>query len=290
MKPPEFLDFDVGGATLGALRWEGIEGARTVVAVHGISSNAWAWDPVAHHLAGGANLLAVDLRGRGRSFEAPGPFGIRQHADDVAAMIEQLGGHALVVGHSMGAFVAMMTAARRPELVDDVVLVDGGPRLPVPAGADIDEVLGATLGPALERLGTTWPDRVSYYTMWSQHPAFADGISVDLERNLLADLVEVDGGFRAAVNETAVRTDGRELLADDGVRELLDRRGSPTVIIRAPNGLLGSPPPLISDAMRGSYPQHRWIEADGTNHYTVLVGPQGASIVAESIRNALAGT
>ena len=77
---------------MGALRWEGIEGARTVVALHGITSNAWSWDPVAHHLAGGANLVSLDLRGRGRSYEAAGPFGIRQHADDVAAVIEQLGG------------------------------------------------------------------------------------------------------------------------------------------------------------------------------------------------------
>ena len=78
--------------------------------------------------------------------------------------------------------------------------------------------------------------------MWSQHPAFADGISVDLERDLLADLIEVDGGFRTAVNEEAVRVDGRELLTDHGVRELLDRRDSPTIIIRAANGLLGTPP------------------------------------------------
>jgi pimeloyl-ACP methyl ester carboxylesterase len=290
MKPPDFLEFDVAGAKLGALRWEGIDGARTVVAVHGITSNGWAWDPVAHHLAGGANLVALDLRGRGRSFDVAGPFGIRRHADDVAAVIEQLGGPALVAGHSMGAFVAMMAAARHPDLVQDVVLVDGGPRLPIVAGSDIDEVLDATLGPAIDRLRTTWPDRVSYYSMWSQHPAYAGGISVDLERNLLADLVEVDDGFRTAVNEAAVRIDGREMLADDEVRELLDRRDAPTVIIRAHNGLMGTPPPLITTAMRGSYPQHRWIEAAGTNHYTVLVGPKGAELVAESIRHELAGT
>ncbi len=288
MKPPEFLDFDVGGAQLGALRWEGIAGARTVVAVHDITANAWSWDPVAHHLAGGANLVALDLRGRGRSYGAPGPFGIRQHADDVAAVIDQLGGPVLVAGHSMGTYVAMMAEARHPDLVRDVLLVDGGPRLPVAAGSDIDELLDTTLQPAMDRLRRTWPDRVSYYTMWSQHPAYADGISVDLERNLLADLIEVDGGFRTAVDETAVRVDGRELLADDEVRALLDRRSTPTVIIRAPNGIMGVPPPLISDSVRGSYPQHRWIEAEGTNHYTVLVGPTGAQLVAEAVREALA--
>ena len=122
--------------------------------------------------------------------------------------------------------------------------------------------------------------------MWSQHPAYADGISIDLERNLLADLVEVDGGFRTAVDEDAVRVDGRELLADPDVRTLLDRR-PPTTIVRAPNGLMGAPPPLISDGLMAQYGNHEWIVADGTNHYTVLVGPTGAAIVAELIRSRL---
>ncbi len=95
---PEFLTFDVGDAELGALRWAGIDGTPTVVALHGITSNAWAWDPVAHHLAGAAHVVALDLRGRGRSVDAPGPYGIRQHADDVARVIEQLGVRCLVVG------------------------------------------------------------------------------------------------------------------------------------------------------------------------------------------------
>ena len=288
MTRPEFVTYDVAGATLGALRWEGIDGARTVVAVHGITANAWLWDPVAHHLAGGANLVALDLRGRGRSFGADGPFGIRQHADDVASVIDQLGGPVLVAGHSMGAYVALMTAARHPDAVSELVLIDGGTPLPMDADADVDEVLDATLGPAIERLRRIWPDRVTYYTMWSQHPAYAEGISVDLERDLLADLIEIEGGFRTAVDEEAVRVDGRELFADNEVRTLLDLRAEPTLIIRAPNGLMGAPPPLIGDDVRDRYPQHHWVEAEGTNHYTVLVGPRGAPLVAESIRTTLA--
>ena len=285
---PEFLSFDVEGGAVGALRWTGIVGAPTVVAIHGITANAWSWDPLVHHMSGGANLLAIDLRGRGRSYETPGPFGIRQHADDVAAVIKQIGGPVVIAGHSMGAYVALMTATRHPTLVKDLVLVDGGTPLPVPEGADIDEVLQATLGPALERLGKVWSDRTSYYAMWSNHPAFAEGISIDLERNLLADLVEADDGFRTAVNVDAVRHDGRELLGDEDVRALLHRRTARTAIVRAPNGLLGVPPPLISDEVIRQFSNHRWIHAAGTNHYTVLMGSAGATIVAAAIRDALA--
>jgi hypothetical protein len=171
--------------------------------------------------------------------------------------------------------------------VRNLVLVDGGTPLPVPEHADIDDALHATLGPALERLGKVWPDRSSYFAMWSSHPAFADGISIDLERNLLADLTEAPDGFRTAVNAAAVGHDGRELLADVGVRTLLELHTDPIQIIRAPNGLTGAPPPLISDEMIERFGHHHWIRAEGTNHYTVLMGSSGASVVAAAIRTAL---
>lgn len=284
---PEFVEFEVGAASLGALRWPGLLGTPTVVAVHGITSNAWAWDPVVHHLSGGADVIAVDLRGRGRSLDAPTPFGIRRHADDIAAIIDQLDGPAFVAGHSMGAFVAMMAAERHPEVVRDIVLVDAGPPVPFPPGADVDDVLESTLGPAIERIGRVWPDRVSYHAMWSAHPAFVGGISPDLERNLLAELIEVDGGFRVAVSEAAVRWDGRELLTDVEVRTLLDRRSTSTTIVRAEFGMLGEPPGFIPPSDRNRYPQHDWIEATGLNHYTVMNSAEGAALVADALRHTL---
>jgi pimeloyl-ACP methyl ester carboxylesterase len=283
----EFLEFAVDGATLGALRWTGLVGAPTVVAVHGITSNAWAWDPLAHHLAGAADLVAVDLRGRGRSHQAAPPYGIAQHAADIASIVEQLGGPLVLVGHAMGAFVVELVAERRPELVRDLVLVDGGAPMAVPPDGDIDAAVERMLGPDIERIRTIWPDRVSYHAMWAGHPAFSDGISSDLERNLLADLIEVDGGFRTAVDVAAVGADGHDLLANPEVRTLLDRRRQPTTIIRPEFGMLGAPPPMITDAVAARYSQHRWIDAPGLNHHTVISSATGASLVAQSLRDIL---
>ncbi len=187
----------------------------------------------------------------------------------------------------MGASVALMAAERHWNLVADLVLVDGGPPLPCEDGADVDHVLDSTLGPAIERLRKVWADRTSYYSMWAAHPAFADGISIDLERNLLADLIEIDGGFRTAVDERAVRRDGHDLLVDDEVRGLLARRTTRTAILRAPNGIFGKPPPLISDESVAHAAQHLWVDVAGTNHYTILMGPAGATAVAAEIRTAL---
>jgi len=282
---PYFWSFELPEATIGALHWEGIEGAPTVLAIHGITANAWHFDPLAHRLAGGAELIAVDLRGRGRSHTCSGPFGIRRHAADVVRIVGELGRPVTVVGHAMGAYVALMAAEHAPDLFRNVVLVDGGAPLPDVVDDDVDAALEATLGPAIARLRTTWPDRVSYQTMWSQHPAFSDGLGIDLERNLLADLVEVDGGFRTAVNEAAVMIDGRDLLVDDAVRSLLASRNEPTTVLRAPNGLMGTPPPLIADDVVAGLPQHHWVNVPDTNHYTILLGPVGAAAVADALRN-----
>jgi pimeloyl-ACP methyl ester carboxylesterase len=299
---PEFTDFDVDGATIAALHWPGPAGAPTVVAIHGITANAWSWDPAAHQLAGGVDLVAVDLRGRGRSWTQPGPVGLRQHADDVAAVIDQLGGPVVVVGHSMGAYVALLLADRHPAAVQSLVLVDGGTalHLPDPPRRDdgtitpmdefIDQVLDVSLGPVIDRLLQVWPDRVSYQSMWAQHPAFVDGIGPDLERNLLADLVETDGGFRTMVDPDAVRLNGRELFADSEVRTALDRHPEPAIMIRAEFGLMGTPPPLIADDVIDRYPQHRWIRAAGLNHYTVMNSTAGATMVADAVRAAVATT
>jgi len=280
---PSFRSFELPEATIGALHWAGIDGAPTVLAIHGITANAWHFDPVAHRLAGGAELIAVDLRGRGRSHTCSGPFGIRRHAADIVRIVGELGRPVTILGHSMGAYVALMAAEHAPELFDNVVLVDGG--TPLPEVDDVDAALEASLGPAIARLRTTRPDRVSYQTMWSQHPAFGSGLSIDLERNLLADLVEVEGGFRTGVNEAAVMIDGRDLLADDDIRLLLAARSEPTTMLRAPNGLMGTPPPLIADDVVASLPQHRWVTVPDTNHYTILLGPIGAAAVADAVRN-----
>ena len=114
---PETLRIDVGdGVELGAVRWRGAPGTPVVFAVHGITANAWSWSVVARHLDGEIGLVSIDLRGRGMSHDAPGPFGIRQHADDVAAVIDRLNAApAVYTGHSMGTYVGLCAAERHPD-------------------------------------------------------------------------------------------------------------------------------------------------------------------------------
>jgi pimeloyl-ACP methyl ester carboxylesterase len=252
--------------------------------VHGITTNSWIWSAVARHLDSQVGLVAVDLRGRGISSSAPGPYGMRRHGDDLAKIVDRLNAApAAVVGHSMGAYVALAAAERHPAIVDELVLVDGGAALDLPEGMSPKDGLEALVGPAVERLRTVWTDRVSYRTMWDEHPAFAGGLTPEIERYVLSDLVECEGGFRSIVDEAAVRFDTEELLTDDEMRTLLDRRKRPVTVIRAETGLVATPPPLMPAELIDRLPQHDWRTIPGTNHYTVLIGEEGAAAVAGAL-------
>ena len=267
------------------MRWRGRSGARSSSPCHGITANAWSFGNVAEHLMGELALVAVDLRGRGASSEAPPPFGIRSHADDVAAVIERLGAApAVIVGHSMGAHVALMVAERHPEAVAGVVLVDGGPPLPVDPAKSADDSLDELLGPSIARLRKVWPDRVTYSAMWSAHPAFADGLTPEMERYVLSDLAPCEGGFRSDVSEDAVRADGGELLTDAEVRGLFDRHADPLTIIRAETGLMAVPPPFVDERFVAQYPQHDWRFVPGSNHYLGAVRRRRCGGVADALR------
>lgn len=286
---PETMRIDVGDAELGVVRWHGVPGAPVVFAIHGITANAWSWAAVARHLDGDVGLVAIDLRGRGQSSQASGPYGMRQHADDVAVVIERFSAApATLVGHSMGTYVSLCCAERHPADTAGLVLVDGGVALPLPDGMTPQEALDATIGPAIARLRRVWSDRVAYRSMWSEHPAFASGLTPEIERYVLSDLEPCEGGFRSGVSEAAVRFDGEELLTDPEMRSLLDRRSEPATILRAETGIMATPPPLLPPDLMERYPQHDWRTVAGTNHYDILIGEVGAAAVARAIRDATA--
>jgi pimeloyl-ACP methyl ester carboxylesterase len=71
----------------------------------------------------GYRVAATDLRGHGESDAAFATYGDMETSGDLVALVEELGGPAVVVGNSMGAASAVITAAERPDLVRGLVLV-----------------------------------------------------------------------------------------------------------------------------------------------------------------------
>src|SRR5690625_1586272 len=125
-------DIEVAGGLLRVGVWEPTNQSApvppTVLALHGITANHLSWMFLPEQLPG-VRVVAPDLRGRGRSNRLPGPYGIGNHTEDLIAVLTALGtDRATVVGHSMGAFVAVELAYRHPATVSELLLVDGGLR------------------------------------------------------------------------------------------------------------------------------------------------------------------
>jgi pimeloyl-ACP methyl ester carboxylesterase len=98
-----------------------------VLLLHGLSQQRRFWDPVSRRLRS-APVAAVDLRGHGDTGTPPdADFSVRACADDVPDQLDALGWErAVLVGHSWGAWVALAAAARHPERVVSIALIDGG--------------------------------------------------------------------------------------------------------------------------------------------------------------------
>ena len=71
----------------------------------------------------GLDAVSVDLPGFGTSPPPDGVVGAGGYAELIAALVEELGGPRVLVGHSFGGRVATVLAAERPELVSGLVLV-----------------------------------------------------------------------------------------------------------------------------------------------------------------------
>ncbi|HEY2330790.1 MAG TPA: alpha/beta hydrolase [Acidimicrobiales bacterium] len=109
---------------------------RSLVCIPGLTRNSRDFTELATDLAVDRLVVAVDLRGRGRSGYAATAESYRLdiYADDVLRVIHDLGlAPVVVVGTSLGGLIAMRLAAHRPDQIAGIVLNDIGPEI-IPAG------------------------------------------------------------------------------------------------------------------------------------------------------------
>lgn len=287
------FDVPVAGGALRVGVWDAdTRDAPTVLLVHGVTSSHLAFAFLVEHLPG-VRIVAPDLRGRGRSNGVTGSGGMRAHASDLASILDRLEvDRALVVGHSMGAFVSLVFAHLHPERVSRLVLVDGGLPLDVPSGLDADTLVTRILGPTAARLAMRFSSPEAYRDFWREHPAFRRDWSPQLETYLDYDLVPDDGAFRPATSYATTVDDTVDLNTGTAPVDALAGVRHPARVVTAARGLQDEVPGLYSpDHLARLLPRHptlRHERLDGFNHYTILLSDAGGAAVADVVREELA--
>src|SRR5215212_7414417 len=259
------------------------EGPDPLVCLHGITAQHRAFNAPARHLGPSRGLLGVDLRGRGDSDKPESGYGLATHASDVIRVLDHLGlENAVLLGHSMGAFVALKTALASPDRVRALVLLDGGwPRVERSPEEMTDEekeeakALEEGLARAFRRLDMTFESPVAYLDFWFLDRGLTlNDLPPDLADYYLYDLGKVEGGYNPKASRTAAEEDSPSVSSTSPTAEEMRAVVCPVALVHASQGFFPGSDPLISDeardVMAGSLDIREEVQVEGANHYTML--------------------
>lgn len=97
----------------------------SMVLSHGYTDNGLCWTDLAHALEDKYDIVMYDLRGHGLSDAPATGYDINDHVSDIVGLIHALKlEHPVIIGHSLGASIAAIVAARYPDIPQKVVLID----------------------------------------------------------------------------------------------------------------------------------------------------------------------
>lgn len=244
---------------LHALSW-GVPEAPLVVLLHGGGANAWWWNHLAPSFASRFHLVALDFRGHGASDHpeelVPGAFDA-----DVEALLQHLGRSSVVlIGHSMGARVALDCTARHARTRD--VEVRGLALIDLARGGSKKVGRRARLALALRRTYETREDAIERFRFV---PA-AEHVDPELRRQIAAHslIQEPDGRY-------GYNFDPRWFGLPSRPRPDFADIPCPTLLIRGEESTL-LPAEAAEDTAR-ALPEGRLVEIPGAGHHVQLDRP-----------------
>jgi pimeloyl-ACP methyl ester carboxylesterase len=242
---------------------------NTIVGIHGMTANHQCWAAMAEALAPDYRLVGYDLRGRGDSDKPATGYSLAAHCRDLSALLDHVGLRgAILMGHSLGAAIALRFAVNHPTRVRRLVLIDGG--------LDVRAEVLDSLAPAIARLGMEFPSLDAFLERMRGLPMLAGRWNSALEGYFRNDVETApSGAVRSKAAPSAIQEELRSLQRER-LWTLHHRVRCPTLILRAPDGLLTPTDCLMTReegrAMAAAIPRATLVEIPGTNHYTVLMG------------------
>jgi len=244
-----------GGVTLNTLRW-GDEQDPPLLLLHGGGANAHWWDHLAPALARTFYVIALDFRGHGDS-DYPEEVRAGAFDDDVEIVLEDLGrGDPVLVGHSMGARVALEHASRHPE-TRALVLID-------PArGSTRKSRRMARLALTLRRTYATREEAVERYRFMPPSERAHEALRRSIAQHSV--MAEADGRFGFKFDPRWFALPSRPPVDTSHVQ-------CPVLLVRGADSALLSREG--AEALAGELGNARLLEIDGAGHHVQLDRPQ----------------
>ena len=282
----EDSDIPLESGRLRVRRW-GAADAPAVLCVPGLSANLCGFDRLAERLTGDTRqLVAIDLRGRGRSeVTGAGTYGWRSHARDVLGIADAVEAPSFAVtGQSSGAAIAMTCAQLEPSRVERLVLVDlaGSPdaRAAVPVVASVS------------RLGTVYPSAQAAIALIKQTGIVPEWDEY-WDRYFRYELRDVDGGVAASTDRGAVLEDlgyGNAMYwpgPEAPIHALWQAISMPALVLRARREILPGfgfiLPAAEAERFAATVPSARVVEIDA-NHYTITTHDDSIAAIGAFLR------
>lgn len=239
-----------------------------VVLVHGFSSLMYTWSEVLPVLARRHDVVAIDLPGFGGS-DIPARFDGGDTAELVARVMDGLGlPRASLAGNSLGGALSAVTAARHPERVDRLVLIDAAGYNMAPADRPaMLRVIGALPAGALR--------------FWPQRPMIRLGLRQVFYDDSLVTEEKVEE-YLAPMARPGAREAARALLTGGealGLPALLRQVRAPTLVIWCANDAWI--PVRDADRFVRDIPGARKVVLEGCGHVAQEEKPQEVARLIE---------
>lgn len=244
-----------------------------VVCIHGLTRNSADFEDAAPWIAAlGRRVIAVDVRGRGRSARDPDPkrYHPAIYANDMLALLDAEGiARAVFIGTSMGGIITMAIAAKRLRAVAAAVLNDVGPVISM---AGLNRIRGYV---GKGREVKSWDDAAAYIKSINE-VAFPGNTMDDwlkFARRTFREeadgriVLDYDPAISASVQQAKLKP--TSLAAKLLYRRLA--RNRPTLLIRGANSDIAGPEE--ARYMRRAAPALEYAEVPGVGHAPMLTEP-----------------
>ena len=237
-------EFDRGGVRFFAVDFGG--SGRSILLRPGLAGSAGEWRDTASWLSAACRVVALEQRGHGRSDRTPPDMSTDAFVEDAEMCLVEMGCYpATLIGQSLGGLIAMLLAAKRPDLVRSLVVVEATPAEDIQAPSIVGDWL------------ENWP--VPFATP-SEALAFFGG-DTTWARAWCGGLEERDGALWPAFDtETLVQA-----IADASRRSYWDEWSAvrcPTMVVRAAGGTDASTYRRMMEAK----PNSRLVEINDAGH------------------------